>query len=146
MARRDAAYGKRTDGTALARREAIAGSQPEQRRKGQGMEITLTISERCGHHDAVRDVIREAMAEAGVTDVEVKETVIRSEEDAIATKCLGSPTLRVDGYDVEYQEREPAETSPGCRYFNTPAGWKPVPEKGMIVRALEKAKERAGGS
>jgi hypothetical protein len=110
------------------------------------MEVTLTLTERCGHQDQVRQVIREAMEDAGIDGVEVKETLIRNEEDAITVKCLGSPTIRVDGYDVEYQEREPAETSAGCRYFNTPAGWKPVPEKGMIVRALQKAKERATGT
>ncbi|MBM3140054.1 MAG: hypothetical protein FJZ92_07535 [Chloroflexi bacterium] len=108
------------------------------------MEVTLLLAERCSHHDQARGVLKEALAEAGVTGVEVKETLIRTEEDAITVKCLGSPTIRVDGFDVEYMEREPEETSAGCRYFNTPAGWKPIPEKGIIVRALTRAKERAG--
>ena len=44
-----------------------------------------------------------------------------------------------DGVDVEHAEREPAETSPSCRYYNTLAGWKPLPEKGMVVRAIQRA-------
>ena len=60
--------------------------------------------------------------------------------------CIASPTIRIDGLDVEYQEREPEERSAGQRYFNTPAGWKPYPEVGMIVRALEAAKVRETGA
>jgi hypothetical protein len=110
------------------------------------MEITMVLTERGqAHWDAVRAVLKEAMEEAGV-DVEVTESVIRDDEDAIAVRCIGSPTIRIDGFDVEYMEREPDERSAGLRYFNTPAGWKPVPEKGMIVRALARAKEREAGS
>ncbi len=106
------------------------------------MEITLQLAERCGHHDQARALLKDALAEVGLSDVEVKESVIRTEEDALETKCLGSPTIRVNGFDVEYQEREPDETSAGCRYYNSPAGWKPIPEKGMLVRALNTAKQR----
>jgi hypothetical protein len=110
------------------------------------VEITMVLSERGKDHwDKVREVLQEAMEEAGVGDVEVQESVIRDDEQAIDAKCIGSPTIRVNGLDVEYMEREPDERSAGLRYFNTMAGWKPVPEKGMIVRALQRAKERSAG-
>ncbi len=109
------------------------------------MDVTMVLTERCDHQDDIRAVLQEALDEAGLTDLTVQETQIRSDEEAIETKCIGSPTIRVDGLDVEYQEREPDERSSGCRYFNTTAGWKPVPEKGMIVRSLERAKERDAG-
>lgn len=110
------------------------------------MEITMVLTERGKDHwDKVREVLKEAMAEAGV-ETEVQETIIRDDEEAIAAKCIGSPTIRINGLDVEYMEREPDERSAGLRYFNTVAGWKPVPEKGMIVRSLQKAKEMEAGS
>ena len=110
------------------------------------MEITMVLTERGKDHwDKVREVLKEAMAEAGV-EAEVQETIIRDDEDAIAVRCIGSPTIRVNGLDVEYMEREPDERSAGVRYFNTVAGWKPVPEKGMIVRSLQKAKELEAGT
>lgn len=109
------------------------------------MDVTMVLTERCDHQDDIRVVLQEALEEAGLSDLTVQETQIRSDEEAIETKCIGSPTIRVDGLDVEYQEREPDERSSGCRYFNTTAGWKPVPEKGMIVRSLERAKERDAG-
>ena len=110
------------------------------------MEITMVLTERGKDNwDKIRAVLKEAMAEAGV-DAEVKESTIRDDEEAMAVLCIGSPTIRINGLDVEYMEREPDERSAGVRYYNTPAGWKPVPEKGMIVRALQKAKEQESGS
>lgn len=111
------------------------------------MEITMVLSERGQDHwEPIREVLKEAMDEAGLGDIEVKETIIRDDEQAIDTGCIASPTIRVNGQDVEYMEREPDERSAGIRYFNTMAGWKPVPEKGMIVRALQKAAELEAGS
>jgi hypothetical protein len=111
------------------------------------MEITLVLSERgAQHHDAIRQVIREALETAGIPDQPVHETIIRDDEEALAARCIGSPTIRVDGFDVEYVEREPEERSAGLRYFSTPTGWKPVPEKGMLVRAFTLARERDAGT
>jgi len=111
------------------------------------MEVTLTLTERGqDHHEEVRALLRDALDESGLNDVEVEETTIRGDEEAIAIKCLGSPTIRINGFDVEYQEREPDETTAGVRYYNTPAGWKSIPEKGMILRAIEKAKEAEAAS
>lgn len=109
------------------------------------MELTMVLTERGKDHwEKVRTVLRDAMAEAGV-DTPIVETIIRDDEDAQGARCIGSPTIRVNGLDVEYMEREPDERSAGVRYFNTPAGWKPVPEKGMLVRALQRAKLEESG-
>lgn len=111
------------------------------------MEVTLILSERGREHwDRIREVLAEAMADAGVAELPVQETLVRDDEDALAARCIGSPTIRVNGNDVEYMEREPDERSAGVRYFSTVSGWKPVPEKGMIVRALRKAQELESGT
>ena len=104
------------------------------------MEVSLVVSERCAPHDEVRALLKEALDEAGLGDVEVAETEIRTDEEALPVNCIGSPTIRVNGLDVEYLEREPDERSAGQRYFNSPAGWKKLPDKGLILRAIEQAK------
>lgn len=110
------------------------------------MEVTMVLTELGKDHwDKVRAVLKEAMEDAGV-DVPVAESIIRGDEEAQEARCIGSPTIRINGLDVEYVEREPEERSSGVRYYNTPAGWKPVPEKGMLVRALKKAKEVEAGT
>ena len=110
------------------------------------MEVTMVLTELGKkYHDDIRKLLREALADAGLPDQTVTETIIRNDEEAIPAQCLGSPTIRIDGADVEYMEREPEERTAGVRYFNTMAGWKPIPEKGMLVRALRRAKERDQG-
>src|SRR5947209_3483267 len=106
------------------------------------MRIEAYFGRGCGHQDATRQLIDEALAEAGATGTDVTVTQVDSPEDARAKKVLGSPTIRVNGVDIEYGDREPDETSPGCRYYATPDGWKPVPARGMIVRAINVARER----
>lgn len=109
------------------------------------MEVSLALGERCPHRDAARRLLAAALAEAGLAAVPVRELTVRDEDEARAGRCIGSPTVRVDGLDVEYMEREPAERSAACRYFNTPGGWQPLPDRGLIVRALELARERDAG-
>jgi hypothetical protein len=105
------------------------------------MKITLMLSESCSHKDTARELLKEALEETG-TEAEIEEVLVRTDEDAKNANVIGSPTIRVEGVDIEYADREPDESSNGCRYYNTPAGWKPFPEKGMIVRALERASAR----
>ena len=106
------------------------------------MKITLMLTENCSHHDHARAVLNEAIEETGV-DAEVEEIQVRTDEEAHNAGVIGSPTIRVDGLDVEHGDREPPETSPNCRYYNSPTGWLPVPDKGMIVRSIESAQAKS---
>lgn len=106
------------------------------------MKITVVFTDSCPHQDEIRTLVNEAVADTGV-EAELVMWSVGSADAAQADKVLGSPTIRVEGLDVEYAEREPDETSNGCRFYNTPAGWKPFPEKGMIIRAIERARGNA---
>lgn len=106
------------------------------------MRIEAYVTRSCTHVDATRQIIDEAKAEANAADAEVAIIQVDSPEEARVKKVFGSPTVRVNGMDVEYGEREPEETSAGCRYYSTPEGWKPVPHRGLIVRALSVARAR----
>ena len=102
------------------------------------MKITLMLTEGCSHHQEARVLVHGAVAEAGV-DADIEEVLVRTEDEARLGRVLGSPTIRIEGLDVEYADREPEEASQGCRYYNTPGGWKPVPGQSMIVRAIARA-------
>ena len=106
------------------------------------MKITLLLSEGCAHKEQARALVQAAIADTGV-DAEIEEVMVRTDEDARRASVIGSPSIKVEGLDVEYAEREPDETSSGCRYYNTPAGWKPLPEKGLIVGAISRARARS---
>jgi hypothetical protein len=90
-------------------------------------------------------LIEEAASEAGVTDLELVTTEVSSQDDAKDLRCLGSPTIRVEGRDVEYGEREPPETTNGARYYSTTEGWQRLPTRGMIVFAIKEVRAGRGG-
>jgi hypothetical protein len=106
------------------------------------MRIEIFGARNAPRLEQARELVDAAMAEAGTLDAEVTTVIVEGPEDARAKKSFGTPTIRVNGFDVEYAEREPEEYSNGDRYYNTPAGWKPVPEQGMIVRAIRAAHTR----
>ena len=106
------------------------------------MKITLMLTESCAHRDGARALVDDAIAETGI-DADLEVVTVRTDEEASQARVLGSPTIRVDGKDIEYGDQEPAETQPGCRYYNSPSGWKPLPDTGMVVSAIERAR-RAG--
>jgi hypothetical protein len=92
-------------------------------------------------NQALKEAIEATGAEAEVAYVEVNDS-----EEASRVRCLGSPTIRVNGVDVEYGEREPEEYSAGTRYYNTPDGWKPYPHARLIANTIVELEHRAGSA
>ena len=89
--------------------------------------------------------LRLAIEATGV-DVEVSYTEVLSQEDATAKKFLGTPSIRVEGIDVEYGNRPPEEVQFGTRYYNSPEGWKPYPHARLIANAILEAQSSREGS
>ena len=81
--------------------------------------------------------------EATEIPAEVVYTEVSDSEDAKRKRFLGSPSIRVDGIDVEYGDREPDEYQSGTRYYNTPQGWKPFPHARLIANTMLEAQQRA---
>ncbi len=106
------------------------------------MRIEIYGARNAPQLEQTKQLVDEALAEAGGDEVDVAIIAVEGPEDARAKKSLGTPTVRVNGMDVEYAEREPEEYSNGGRYYATPDGWKPQPSRGMIVRAIQAARAR----
>ena len=106
------------------------------------MRIEIFGARNAPQLEQTQQLVEEAVAEAGTDGIEVVVVPVEGPEDARAKKSFGTPTVRVNGLDVEYAEREPEEYSAGGRYYATPEGWKPQPSRGMIVRAIQAARAR----
>ena len=111
------------------------------------MRIELFVARGDPIAEAARAVIGEAAAAAGAAGtIEAVETIeIASGDEARDRRCLGSPTIRVEGLDVEYGEREPPETTAGERWYSTPEGWRRLPTAGMVGFAIREARARLAG-
>lgn len=119
------------------------------------VELLAIDLETCGRCRGTAAHLEEAVAavagilgEAGV-DVEVRTTVVRSEEEAGRLRLLSSPTLRVDGRDVALDFKESPCGDCGdlcgcgggvaCRVWTWRGKEYPEAPTGMIVDALLRA-------
>lgn len=99
------------------------------------MKIEFLYSKSTGRTADAEEALKMAIESTDPT-IEVSYTEVNDSEDARAKKFLGSPSIRVDGVDVEYGEREPDEYQAGTRYYNTPQGWKPYPHARLIANTI----------
>jgi hypothetical protein len=90
------------------------------------------------------ETVRDEMASAGLDPSELTVTEIETEDDAAREDFVGSPTVRVDGRDVQPPGSEPAGLT--CRVYRRRDGRvSPLPDpedvRDAIAAALEGDKE-----
>ena len=99
------------------------------------MKIEFLYSKSTGRSAEAEEAVRMAIESTDPT-IEVVYTEVTDSEDAKIKRFLGSPSVRVDGIDVEYGDREPDEYQAGTRYYNTPQGWRPYPHARLIANTI----------
>ncbi len=102
------------------------------------MKIELLYFDGCPGHDALLPRLRELLEEAGL-DGPVEQRCIESQQAAEHERFLGSPTLRVDGRDVEPGAESRQDYGVKCRLYGTNRGLRGVPSDGWIRDALRRA-------
>lgn len=105
------------------------------------MRVELLAIPGCPHSETARRVLRAEMAALGVPGP-ITEIVIADEAEARAAAFPGSPTIRVDGADVEPVVGPEAPASMACRVYATGEGLQGWPSADSIRAALRAA--RAG--
>ncbi len=102
-------------------------------------EIELLWWEGCPSTQAALSELREALAELGMGDVEVRMREIETDADAGAAAFVGSPTILIDGGDLVLPA---AEEQPGlnCRVYRRRDGRvSPTPDPDDLRDALRRA-------
>ena len=103
------------------------------------MVIELMYFDGCPGHQALLVRLRELMADLGV-DVPVTLTRIGSAQEAERARFIGSPTLRVDGRDVEPTVAERDDYGLTCRLYASADGLSGTIPDELIVTALSQAR------
>ena len=80
------------------------------------MTIELLFWEGCPSHPKALADLREAMVEAGLDPSTVIVREVRDHAEAERERFVGSPTIRIDGHDIEPAEGEPYSLS--CRIYH----------------------------
>ena len=98
--------------------------------------IEVLYFEGCPNYEALVLRLPELLGHAGVK-AEMKLRQVESEEDARRERFLGSPTVRVDGRDVEPNASGRTDYGLKCRLYRTPGGIVAVPPDALVVDAFE---------
>ena len=102
------------------------------------MRIELLYFDGCPNHEAFMPQLRTLLDEAGI-DEEVHLVRVESEDEAQAVGFLGSPSLRLDGKDVEPGAAERSDFGLKCRLYQTPVGLSGTPPQELVLAALADA-------
>jgi hypothetical protein len=100
--------------------------------------IELLYFDGCPSHEAFLPRLHELLARAGV-DSCVQQRRVQSVEDAQRERFLGSPTLRVDGVDVDPGAGRQTGFGLRCRLYPTAEGLQSTPPDEWVLAALRRA-------
>lgn len=84
------------------------------------------------------EVLTRALREAGIEATIVKKNIV-SNEMAVADKFVGSPSIRINGRDVDPAARESTAYSRMCRIYWIKDGFLGWPSRGMLEAGIEAA-------
>jgi hypothetical protein len=100
---------------------------------GVPMKIEVLYFEGCPNYLPAVDRLKTVLRQAGLA-TEVSEIQVTDESDAKALKFFGSPTIRINGFDIDIDARNVKDTAFACRRY--PGG---LPSEEMIRMALREA-------
>ena len=94
--------------------------------------IEVLYFEGCPNLEPTLSLANEALSQLGLS-ADVREVEVRTAEDAERQRFLGSPSVRVDGKDIEPGAESRTEYALSCRLY----GDRGLPSKELLVAALE---------
>jgi mercuric ion transport protein len=100
------------------------------------MKVEVLYIAECPHHKPAVEQAREALRAAGMPEI-VEEVEVHTKADAEACRFLGSPTVRVNGLDVEPEARGVQHFGFGCRSYLENGVRSGSPSRDLIERALQ---------
>jgi hypothetical protein len=99
------------------------------------LKIELLYFDGCPNHEALLPRLREIVGDLGVA-AEVDLRRIGGDDAAQRERFLGSPTVRVDGHDVEPGAERRVDFGMKCRLYRAATGLSGQPADEWLVTAL----------
>lgn len=107
------------------------------------MKIELLYFDGCPGHAELRDRLPRLLEQAAA-DATIEERRIDSEDIARREQFLGSPTLRVDGHDIDPTAGGRSDYGLRCRLYRSEEGLKRTPPDVWVTEALRGARPAPG--
>jgi hypothetical protein len=102
------------------------------------MKIEVLYFDGCPNHKLAVESVRELLREEGVS-AEVMEVNVNDASIAQEVRFLGSPSVRVDGQDVEPEARTAREYGMMCRTYSVDRRRERLPSREMLRQAIREA-------
>jgi hypothetical protein len=102
------------------------------------VRIEVLYFDGCPNHEALVPRLRETLARTGVSaGIDLRR--IADDEAAQRERFLGSPTVRINGRDIEPDAERRADYGLKCRLYRGPTGLSGQPEEELLQAALRSA-------
>ena len=90
--------------------------QMQRMERDRKMEVEVLYFEGCPNHLPTLERIKEVLQEEGC-DAEIREILVADVETAHSVRFLGSPTIRINGSDIEPAAQERSDFGLMCRRY-----------------------------
>jgi hypothetical protein len=103
------------------------------------MKIEILYFDGCPNHQPAIELVRQVLREVGGS-AEVVEVNVPDAATAEAARFIGSPTIRVDGLDVEPAARNAREYALTCRTYIADGRIEGLPTRQLIYQGMKRGR------
>ena len=96
-------------------------------------DVAVLVVPDCPHQAGAERLMRDVLVAAGLGDVDIRTTVVDTEQQAVELDFGGSPSFRIDGRDP-FPSTGPPRLA--CRLYRTEAGLAGLPDHAGLLAAL----------
>lgn len=107
-----------------------------------GPLVELLWFQDCPNHPAARAMLRDVLDELALPGTRIEDIDATDATVAERHRFPGSPTIRVNGRDVDASFQDPGDYSPRCRLYRTAEGLRGLPERRWVEAALRSSVDR----
>ncbi len=100
--------------------------------------VEILYFEGCPNHEPARALVERLATQLRI-EPEIRLVEVADPEAAVALRFLGSPTVRVDGVDVEPGAQERRDFALSCRIYRSERGVAEQPDESWVREALTEA-------
>jgi hypothetical protein len=108
------------------------------------MKIEFLWFQDCANRQAARELLRQVLRERGQSSA-FADIDATQPEVARPLAFPGSPTIRIDGRDIEPGFEDPGDYMPRCRVYLTEEGLRGMPKREWIEAALVHSQAETDG-
>ncbi|HKR27092.1 MAG TPA: hypothetical protein VJS11_06540 [Acidobacteriaceae bacterium] len=95
----------------------------------------------CPHHGATLDLI-DSVLQAETALLRVRQILVKNYEEACAYGFPGSPTVRVNGKDIEHVPADRLGVAYACRTYFVEGKPQGVPPRWLVEQAIRRARRQ----